>query len=147
MHRRAHFEWKLRSRSLALGTATRVMGVLNVTPDSFSDGGRLHSVEEAIETALGMFADGAAIVDIGGESTRPGVSGTISMQQEIDRVLPVIEGIRRAQPGALLSIDTYHAALHRRRSRRARRSSTMSAAFCGTTPWPPPVRISNAASS
>ena len=106
---RAHFEWKLGTRSLALGAVTRVMGILNVTPDSFSDGGRLRSVDEAVDTALGMFADGAAIVDIGGESTRPGVSGTISIQQEIDRVLPVVEGIRRAKPDALISIDTYHA--------------------------------------
>ncbi|MGB9418969.1 MAG: dihydropteroate synthase, partial [Acidobacteriaceae bacterium] len=110
MHRRTHFEWKLRTRSLALGTVTRVMGVLNVTPDSFSGGGLLHSVDEAVEIALAMFADGAAIVDVGGESTRPGAAGTISTQQEIDRALPVIEGIRRAQPDALLSIDTYRAA-------------------------------------
>ena len=109
MHHRAHFEWKLRTRSLALGAVTRVMGILNVTPDSFSDGGRLRSVDEAVDTALGMFADGAAIVDIGGESTRPGVSGTIPIQQEIDRVLPVIEGIRRAKHDAIISIDTYHA--------------------------------------
>jgi dihydropteroate synthase len=109
MHRRAHFEWKLRTRSLALGSATRVVGILNVTPDSFSDGGRLHSVDEAVAIALVMFADGATIVDIGGESTRPDASGTLSTQQEIDRVLPVIEGIRRARPDALLSIDTYRA--------------------------------------
>jgi dihydropteroate synthase len=109
MHRRAHFEWKLRTRSLALGSATRVVGILNVTPDSFSDGGRLHSVDEAVAIALVMFADGATIVDIGGESTRPGAGGTLSTQQEIDRVLPVIEGIRRARPDALLSIDTYRA--------------------------------------
>ncbi len=109
MHCRAHVEWKLRTRSLALGAVTRVMGILNVTPDSFSDGGRLGSVDEAVGTAIGMFADGAAIVDIGGESTRPGVSGTISIQQEIDRVIPVIEGIRRAKRDALISIDTYHA--------------------------------------
>ncbi|MDQ1454305.1 MAG: dihydropteroate synthase [Acidobacteriaceae bacterium] len=110
MHRRAHFEWKLRTRSLALDTATRVMGILNVTPDSFSDGGLLRSVDDAVDTALAMFADGAAIVDVGGESTRPGASGAISTQQEIDRVVPVIEGIRRALPDALLSIDTYRAA-------------------------------------
>jgi dihydropteroate synthase len=109
MHRRAHFDWKLRTRSLALGKVTRVMGILNVTPDSFSDGGLLHSVDQAVETALTMFADGAAIVDVGGESTRPGAGGTISTQQEIDRILPVIEGIRHAQPDALLSIDTYRA--------------------------------------
>jgi dihydropteroate synthase len=110
MHRRAHFDWKLRTRSLALGPATRVMGILNVTPDSFSDGGLLHSTDQAVESALAMFADGAAIVDVGGESTRPGAGGTISTQQEIDRALPVIEGILRAKPDALLSIDTYRAA-------------------------------------
>jgi dihydropteroate synthase len=113
MHRRAHFDWKLRTRSLALGSATRVIGILNVTPDSFSDGGRLHSIDEAVETALVMFVDGATIVDVGGESTRPGATGTLSTQQEIDRVLPVIEGIRRARPDALLSIDTYRAATAR----------------------------------
>ncbi len=120
MHTRAHFEWKLRTRSLALGAVTRVMGILNVTPDSFSDGGRLRSVDEAVDTALGMFADGAAIVDIGGESTRPGVSGTISIQQEIDRVLPVIEGVRRAKPDAVISIDTYHALTGTQRGRSRR---------------------------
>jgi dihydropteroate synthase len=109
MHARAHFDWKLRTRTLALGTVTRVMGILNVTPDSFSDGGRLRSVNDAVEAALGMFAEGAAIVDVGGESTRPGASGMISTEQEIDRVLPVIEGIHRENPDALLSVDTYHA--------------------------------------
>jgi dihydropteroate synthase len=109
MHARAHFDWKLRDRSIALDAVTRVMGILNVTPDSFSDGGHLQSVDEAVDAALHMFADGAAIVDIGGESTRPGASETISTQQEIDRVLPVIEGILRVKPDALLSVDTYHA--------------------------------------
>ena len=113
MHRRPLFDWKLRTRSLALGASTRVMGILNVTPDSFSDGGRLRSVDEAIEAALTMFADGAAIVDIGGESTRPGAAGELSTEQELDRVLPVIEGVLRAQPGAILSIDTYRAATAR----------------------------------
>ena len=109
MHRRAHFDWRLRTQSLALGTVTRIMGILNVTPDSFSDGGLLHSTGQAVETALAMFTEGAAIVDVGGESTRPGAGGAISTQQEIDRILPVIEGIRRAKPDALLSIDTYRA--------------------------------------
>jgi dihydropteroate synthase len=113
MHRRAHFDWRLRTRSLSLGTVTRVVGILNVTPDSFSDGGLLHSVDEAVQAALAMFADGAAIVDVGGESTRPGASAALSTQQEIDRVLPVIAGIRQAKPDALLSIDTYHAATAR----------------------------------
>ncbi len=113
MHRRAHFDWRLRTRSLALGTATRVVGILNVTPDSFSDGGLLHSVDDAVQAALAMFVDGAAIVDVGGESTRPGAGADLSTQQEIDRVLPVIAGIRQAKPDALLSIDTYHAATAR----------------------------------
>lgn len=110
MSHRNRFDWHLRTRTLELGQATRVMGVLNLTPDSFSDGGHLHSVAQAAEVALGMFADGASIVDVGGESTRPGAAASLSVQQEIDRVLPVIEGIRSAQPQALLSIDTYHAA-------------------------------------
>jgi dihydropteroate synthase len=78
-----------------------------VTPDSFSDGDLLHSVDEAVEVALAKFADGATVVDVGGETTRPGASGAISTQQEIDRVVPVIAAIRQARPDALLSIDTY----------------------------------------
>jgi dihydropteroate synthase len=113
MQARSHSDWKLRTRSLAFGGPAHVMGVLNVTPDSFSDGARLHSLDEAVEVALDMFADGAAIVDIGGESTRPGASPTISTQQEMDRVLPVIEAIRRVQSDALLSIDTYRSATAR----------------------------------
>lgn len=113
MHHRVHVDWKLRTRSLALGAATQVMGILNVTPDSFSDGGQLHSVDDAVEAAIGMFADGAAIVDIGGESTHPASSRTLSAQEELDRVLPVIQGIREVRPDALLSIDTYRAATAR----------------------------------
>jgi dihydropteroate synthase len=107
--RREAFTWELRSRSLVLGCVTQVMGILNVTPDSFSDGGSLRSTAEAVETALKMFDDGAAIVDIGGESTRPGAAAMISDNEELDRVLPVIEGIRGLKPDALLSIDTYRA--------------------------------------
>lgn len=110
MTHRTRFAWQLRTRTLTLGGSTSVMGVLNVTPDSFSDGGRLGSAQQAIDAGLDMFFHGAAIVDIGGESTRPGATGSLSTQQEMDRVLPVIEGIRRAQPDALLSIDTYRAA-------------------------------------
>ena len=89
------------------------MGILNVTPDSFSDGGRFRGVEDAVEAGLRMFAEGAAIVDVGGESTRPGDYDKISSQQEVDRVLPVIEGMVRRQPEALLSIDTYRASTAR----------------------------------
>ncbi len=111
--RRDAATWELRSRVLVLGCITQVMGILNVTPDSFSDGGRVRSTAEAVETALRMFDEGAAIVDIGGESTRPGVAVEISDAEELGRVLPVIEGIRAHKPDALLSIDTYRAATAR----------------------------------
>jgi len=82
---------------------TLVMGVLNVTPDSFSDGGRFNDADLAIKHALQMIADGADVIDIGGESTRPG-SERISVQEELDRVLPVISAL--ADSGAAISIDT-----------------------------------------
>jgi len=80
------------------------MGVLNVTPDSFSDGGRFSQRDAARDQALAMLADGAAIIDIGGESTRPG-AGDVDAATEIDRVVPVIEAIRR-ESGCLVSVDT-----------------------------------------
>jgi dihydropteroate synthase len=83
---------------------TRVMGVLNVTPDSFSDGGRYVSVETALRRALEMVAEGADIIDIGGESTRPGAVA-VSVTEELDRVLPVIEALRAESP-VPISIDT-----------------------------------------
>ena len=104
---RSRCDWKLRTRSLPLGERTVVMGVLNTTPDSFSDGGRLQHARAAIEHALAMFEEGADIVDIGGESTRPGKHKPVSIREEIDRVLPVLEGILRHRPQAILSIDTY----------------------------------------
>jgi dihydropteroate synthase len=107
---RAHFDWKLRTRVLPLGEKTVLMGVLNTTPDSFSDGGTYHRPAEAIEHGLAMLEDGAGIIDIGGESTRPGKRKPIDFAQEIDRILPVIEGILRHRPDAVLSIDTYKAA-------------------------------------
>jgi dihydropteroate synthase len=106
---RSRCEWKLRTRSLPLGERTVVMGVLNTTPDSFSDGGAFHTPAEGIEYALAMLEQGADIVDIGGESTRPGKRKPVSVQEEIDRVLPVVEGVLRHRPDALLSIDTYKA--------------------------------------
>ena len=101
--------WGLRESVMQLGRGTVIMGILNVTPDSFSDGGRYSSVPEGVAAALRMLDEGAGIVDIGGESTRPGSYGTISAQQEADRVLPVIEGILQQRPHAVLSIDTYRA--------------------------------------
>ena len=89
---------------------TLVMGVLNVTPDSFSDGGRFDDTEIAISHALQMIEDGADIIDIGGESTRPG-SDRISVQEELDRVLPVIAGL--VNSGVAISIDTMRAEVAR----------------------------------
>lgn len=82
-----------------------VMGILNVTPDSFSDGGKYFRKEDSVQHALNMIRDGADIIDIGGESTRPGAE-SVSAQEEMDRVIPVIEDIFKANPKAMLSIDT-----------------------------------------
>lgn len=109
MLRRKLYRLKLSRRTLLLGERTLVMGVLNVTPDSFSDGGKFFSLEKAIEGALAMERAGADILDIGGESTRPGSSGTPAAE-EISRVLPVIEALR----GRLkipISIDTQKASV------------------------------------
>jgi len=83
----------------------RIMGILNVTPDSFSDGGRYLDAAAAIEHGLELAAEGAEIIDVGGESTRPGSSG-VSLELELERVLPVIEGLVAAGLGATISIDT-----------------------------------------
>jgi dihydropteroate synthase len=109
MNPRKKFRLKLPSRTLVLGEHTLVMGVLNVTPDSFSDGGKYAQPELAIEHALAMEQAGADILDIGGESTRPG-SEEISASQELDRILPVLEGLR----GRLkipISVDTRRSAV------------------------------------
>jgi len=101
--------------TLDLSSRTHIMGILNVTPDSFSDGGRFLKgskagieVDLAVEAALRMAEDGADIIDVGGESTRPGAA-TIPEAEEMERVLPVIEGIRKAT-GVPVSIDTRNAA-------------------------------------
>jgi dihydropteroate synthase len=90
---RKQFRLKLRSQTLVLGERTLIMGVLNVTPDSFSDGGKYDQPEIAIEHALALELAGADLLDIGGESTRPGSEET-SASQELDRILPVLEGLR-----------------------------------------------------
>src|SRR5256885_9990174 len=103
--------WKLKNRSLVYGERTLVMGVLNVTPDSFSDGGKFFSFDAAIAQAEQMIEEGADIIDVGGESTRPG-SESVSEQEELTRVLPVIE--RLASSGAVtISIDTTKSAVAR----------------------------------
>ena len=89
--------------------ACLIVGVLNVTPDSFSDGGRYPSVEAAVEAAAGMAEEGANWIDVGGESTRPGAA-PVSEAEERQRVLPVIEGLRRRLPPSVrISVDTYKA--------------------------------------
>lgn len=90
---------------------TFIMGILNVTPDSFSDGGKYNSIETAVEHAKRMVADGAKIIDIGGESTRPGYT-RISDEEEISRVVPVIKALLKEVP-AIISIDTYKSAVAR----------------------------------
>jgi dihydropteroate synthase len=107
MFRRKKFRLRLPSRTLVLGERTLIMGVLNVTPDSFSDGGLHFDSNAAADHAMAMERAGADILDIGGESTRPGSRG-ISAQEEIDRVAPVLEKLR----GHLkipISIDTQKA--------------------------------------
>src|ERR1700677_1363351 len=91
--KRSCYDWKLRTRSLSLGKRTLVMGVLNTTPDSFSDGGAFSTHAKAIEHALAMFEDGADIVDVGGESTRPGKSKPVTVREERDGVIPGGDGL------------------------------------------------------
>jgi dihydropteroate synthase len=107
--RRPSSLWQLRSRTLALGERTVVMGVLNITPDSFSGDGLLADQNLAIERGLAMLEAGAAILDIGGESTRPGRREELPAEEEIGRILPVISGILKHRPDATISVDTYKA--------------------------------------
>jgi dihydropteroate synthase len=95
-----------------VSTGYRVMGVLNVTPDSFSDGGRFLVPDRAVAHGLEMAADGAAIIDVGGESTRPGAE-PVAEADELRRVIPVIEGLVAAGVGAQISIDTAKASVAR----------------------------------
>jgi dihydropteroate synthase len=104
MPSRQKFRLKLRSRNLILGERTLVMGVLNVTPDSFSDGGNFFSQEKAVQHALQMERDGADLIDIGAESTRPGSSG-ISAEEEWSRLAPVLSALR-TRLKIPISIDT-----------------------------------------
>ncbi|MFD1326537.1 dihydropteroate synthase [Mycoplana ramosa] len=104
----APFHWSLaHGRSLLLGPQGVIMAIVNVTPDSFSDGGLHNSTEKAIEHARSCLSQGAQIIDIGGESTRPG-GAVVSAMEEQDRVLPVIEALAR-DVRAVISIDTYRA--------------------------------------
>ena len=101
-----------RGKTLTLGTNTHVMGILNVTPDSFSDGGNYLDVQQAIIHAETMVAEGATLIDIGGESSRPGAS-PVSVKEELTRVLPVVRALADTVD-VLLSVDTYKAEVARR---------------------------------
>jgi dihydropteroate synthase len=124
------FEWSLGSRSVQLGKRTLVMGIINVTPDSFSDGGVHFDCDGAVEYGLQLLQDGADIIDVGGESTRPGAKvlapeiaaeektkpeqedskqHPVSEKEELDRVVPVIAALKQKQPQAVISVDTYKA--------------------------------------
>jgi dihydropteroate synthase len=120
-------EWNLGSRILKLGKRTFIMGVVNVTPDSFSDGGLHFDRDRAIAHALKLLDDGADIVDVGGESTRPGTRvGTsqgnpqsppgnpaVGEKDELDRILPVIIALKQKRPDAVVSVDTYKSGVAR----------------------------------
>jgi len=125
--------WQLRTRTLEVGQRTLVMGIVNITPDSFSDGGRFLDPAAAVEHGLLLLDEGTDILDVGAESTRPGsLAGSsigpalhpndedlslgapvVSAEEEQARLLPVLEGILRARPGAIVSVDTYKAATAR----------------------------------
>jgi dihydropteroate synthase len=125
------FEWNIGSRTLQLGKRTLILGVLNVTPDSFSDGGLFLDPDRAVEHGLKLLDDGADIIDVGGESTRPGAktgdeaqassptqnsSATrvpVTEQEELQRVIPVITALKHKRPQATISVDTYKSAVAR----------------------------------
>jgi len=102
------FDWRLRNRTLQLGTETKVMGIVNVTPDSFSDGGQFATPQAAIDHALRLLDEGAHLLDLGAESTRPNAR-PVTPEEEQSRLLPVVFGLLKLSPHALLSVDTYHA--------------------------------------
>src|SRR5271163_4131136 len=109
---RAIFQWNIGARTLELGRRTLIMGVVNVTPDSFSDGGMFIDAEKAVVRAEQLLDEGATIIDIGGESTRPG-SAVVSEEEERRRVLPVIRDLKRRRADAVISVDTYKASVAR----------------------------------
>jgi dihydropteroate synthase len=104
-HGMGNLKLKIGGRVYDLTDETLIMGILNVTPDSFSDGGKFYTVENAVNGALKMIDEGAHIIDIGGESTRPGAE-SITLEDELKRVIPVIAGIRE-KSDVPISIDTY----------------------------------------
>jgi dihydropteroate synthase len=111
---RPGYNWQLQSRTLELSARTLVMGVVNVTPDSFSDGGKFLAPDSAITHAVRLLDEGADIIDIGGESTRPGKKQPITEAEECARVLPVIEAVLKQRPGTIISVDTYRSGTARK---------------------------------
>jgi dihydropteroate synthase len=112
------FEWQIGSRTLQLGKRTLILGVVNVTPDSFSDGGINFDCDRAVEYALKLLHDGADIIDVGGESTRPGADvvsagDAVTEKEELERVIPVISAVKQKNPQAIISVDTYKSAVAR----------------------------------
>jgi len=110
--------WQLRTRTLKLGRRTLVMGIVNITPDSFSDGGAFFDPDAAVAHALALLDDGADLLDLGAESTRPGsraggAAPAVGSDEEQARLLPVLENILKARPHAVVSVDTYKAATAR----------------------------------
>ncbi len=101
--------WEACGRAVVDGPVPRVMGIVNVTPDSFSDGGRAGTLDEAVAHALALVAEGADLLDIGGESSRPG-AGSVSLEEELRRVVPVVEAIVARAP-VPVSIDTTKASV------------------------------------
>ncbi|HVM94357.1 MAG TPA: dihydropteroate synthase [Terriglobales bacterium] len=120
---RAIFQWKIGTRVLELGRRTLIMGIVNVTPDSFSDGGHFVDAAKAVAHAEQLLDEGASIIDIGGESTRPGApvagstaskaSPAVTEEEERRRVVPVIRDLKRRRPDAVISVDTYKAGVAR----------------------------------
>ncbi len=109
---RAIFQWFVGGRVLELGRRTLIMGVVNVTPDSFSDGGKYIDAAKAVAHGEQLFDEGATIIDVGGESTRPGAE-VVSEEEERQRVLPVIRDLKQRRPQAVISVDTYKASVAR----------------------------------
>jgi dihydropteroate synthase len=100
-------------KRLELGRRTAIMGIVNVTPDSFYDGGRHHDPQAAIEHALRLAEEGADIIDIGGQSTRPAAQ-PVGVEEESSRVLPVLQGIRSRRSDVWISVDTYRGEVAKR---------------------------------
>ena len=106
---RKHFQWRLKDRDLQLGDRTLIVGILNVTPDSFSDGGHFQDPDRAFARALEMEEQGADVIDVGAESTRPG-SARISEEEELRRLVPVLKRLRN-KLSIPIAVDTYKASV------------------------------------